>query len=147
MSGGGATIFVIDHDEAVRDALATSLEAAHHAVVLFASARQFLDWYEPGQPGCLVVDLDLPGMGGAALLHVLWARDVRLAAVLTSARLKRPARAAGLPPDGVEILPKPFGDEELLERIRRALRRSAGVPAGGPRTSGAEPIRRGRRRR
>lgn len=122
MSAGDATIFVIDDDEAVRDALATSLQAAGYEVAMFASARQFLDWYEPGQPGCLVVDLDLRGMGGAALLGVLFARNVRLPAVITSARLKTPRLIAGPPGGAIEILAKPFGDEELLERVRHALR-------------------------
>lgn len=121
MSACDPTIFVVEGDEAVRDALATSLEAAGHVVALFASARQFLDWYEPGQPGCLVVDLDLPGMGGAALVGVLFARNVKLPAVITSARLKNPKLIAGLPAGPIEILAKPFGDEELLERVRRAL--------------------------
>lgn len=122
MSTGNATIFVIDDDEVVRDALATSLEAAGYEVALFTSARQFLDWYEPGQPGCLVADLDLAGMGGGALMSVLSGRNARLPAVLTSARLKTPGRIAGLPPGAGEVLAKPFGEEELLERVGRALR-------------------------
>lgn len=130
MSACNTTIFVIDRDEAVRDALATSLEAAGHLVALFASARQFLDWYEPGQPGCLVVDLDLPGMGGAVLIAVLLARNVRLPAVVTSARLKNPKLIAGLPGGPIDILAKPFGDEELLERVRRALGPGEAAPAG-----------------
>lgn len=129
MSACAATIFVVDDDEAVRDALATSLGAAGYEVALFASARQFLDWFEPGRPGCLVVDLDLPGMGSAALVGVLAARDVRLAAVLTSARLKLPRLIPGLAAGPIEILAKPFGEEELLERVRRVLRPCEAAPA------------------
>ena len=139
MSACDPTIFIVDGDEAVRDALATSLEAAGHAVALFGSARQFLDWYEPGQPGCLVADLDLPGMGGAALLGLLFARNIRLPAVITSARLKNPKLIAGLPAGPIEILAKPFGAEELLERIRRALLSEA-APASDLRMDGSERV-------
>ncbi len=117
----GATIFLVDEDDAVRDALAMSLRAAGHLVAAFGSGRQFLDAYQSGNPGCLVVDMDLSDLGAAELLRTLAAAQVAMPAVITSRRLKRGALVEGLPPGPVLFLDKPFGADELLRLVRIVL--------------------------
>jgi FixJ family two-component response regulator len=117
-------VYVVENDEAVRDALAALLESAGYAVGAFASARDFLDAYRPGRPGCLLVDLDLPGVGGPELVGILVARRIELPAVLMSRRMRRLRLRNHLPMGVVGVLDKPFGDHELLQRIALALGRS-----------------------
>jgi FixJ family two-component response regulator len=114
-------VYVVEDDDAVRDAITVLLESSGYAVAAFASAHGFLDAYRPGRPGCLLVDLDLPGMGGPELVGVLVARRVMLPAVLMSARMHKLRLRNQLPPGVIGILDKPFGDHELLQRIESAL--------------------------
>jgi two-component system, LuxR family, response regulator FixJ len=114
-------IYIVEDDEAVRDALAVLLESAGYAVGAFASARAFLDAYQPGRFGCLLVDLDLPEMDGPELLGILIARRIELPAVLMSGRMRKLRPRNQLPPGAVGLLEKPFGDHELLQRIAFAL--------------------------
>jgi FixJ family two-component response regulator len=126
----GSFIFLVDEDDAVRDALALSLRAAGHSVAAFGSGRQFLNGYRRGDPGCLVADMDLPDLGAVELLRMLAASQVTMPAIITSRHLKRRVPAGGLPPGRVLFLDKPFGIDELLRLIRIAL---AGADGSDPR--------------
>ena len=96
-----ATVFLVDEDDAVRDAIALSLRAVGHRVATFGSGRQFLDGYRRGDPGCLVADMDLSDLGAMELLRMLAASQVTLPAVITIRHLKRRAPMGGLPPGPV----------------------------------------------
>jgi two-component system response regulator FixJ len=122
----GATIFLVDEDDAVRDALVVSLRAAGHAVAAFGSARQFLEAYRQGEAGCLVVDMDLPDGGAAGLLRKLAVAQVLLPAIITSRRLRRTPPSGVLPAGRILFLDKPFGADELLRLIQTAMDAGAG---------------------
>ena len=126
----GITIFLVDEDDAVRDALALSLRAAGHEVAAFGSAQDFLDGYRRGDPGCLVADIDVSDLGVAEVLRSLVASQAVLSAIITSRRLKRRAPVGGLPPDRILFLDKPFGIDELLRLIRIALGDASGSRPG-----------------
>jgi FixJ family two-component response regulator len=126
----GATIFLVDEDDAVRDALAMSLRAAGHPVAAFDSGRQFLAGYQRGDPGCLVVDLDLFDLGAVDLLRTLADFQVVLPAIVTSRRLRRHASVGGLPPGRILFLDKPFGIDDLLRLIRIALASASAADQG-----------------
>lgn len=121
-------IYVVDDDDAVRDAIAAVLETAGYAVATFGSARQFLAAYAPAPDACLIVDLDLPEMDGSALVGTLVAGQIELPAVLMSGRLSDPGHT--LPRGVVGILRKPFGQTELLDRVRFALGHAAPARRG-----------------
>ena len=122
----GCTVFLVDEDDAVRDAIAMALRAAGHAVAAFGSARQFLEAYQPGTTGCLVVDMDLSDLGVVGGLRALAASPPALPAIITSRRLSRRAPAGGLPPGRILYLDKPFGVDELLQLIGIALAANSG---------------------
>jgi FixJ family two-component response regulator len=124
----GATVFLVDDDDAVRDALALSLRAAGYPVAAFGSARQFLDAYRSASPGCLVVDMDVPEGGAVGLLQTLAVAQIILPAIITSRRLRRIPGADGLPSGSILFLDKPFGIDELLRLIRSAMDMSLGNP-------------------
>lgn len=115
-----ALVFLVDDDEAVRDAVATSLRGAGFAVASFGSARQFLDEYQAGQRGCLVVDLDLPGVE-PELLRMLATSELALPVIITSRRLRRRALAPTLSAFAAVLLEKPFGVDDLLPLIEAAI--------------------------
>jgi FixJ family two-component response regulator len=113
-------VFLIDGDHAVRDAVASALRAAGFTVLAFATAEEFLAHGAAGQ-GCLVVELDLPGMSGLELLDRLASQRPSLPAVLMSARLRpAAARVRRLHP-AARLLEKPFGEDDLLALIQATL--------------------------
>ena len=122
---GQPTIFLVDADEAVRDAVASALRAAGFRARAFGAAQPFLAAYRPGHPACLVVDLDLPGMDGIELLRALAAAGHVLPTIVTSRRLRRRALADLRGPLPSLVLQKPFGVDELLPLIRGALASAA----------------------
>ncbi|NJN47153.1 MAG: response regulator transcription factor [Candidatus Competibacteraceae bacterium] len=72
------TVFLVDDDEAVRDSLSLSLEMAGLTVVKYASARAFLELYDPSQPGCLILDVRMPDMSGLELQEALSERKISI---------------------------------------------------------------------
>jgi len=115
------TVFVVDDDEAVRDMLRTLIEADGFNVQTWSTAEAFLADYEISRPGCLVLDLDLPGMDGLELVEMLLARRVRLPIILVSGRgdLLTSSRAKGI--NALGYLSKPFDTQLLIDCIRHAM--------------------------
>ena len=118
---GLSTVFVVDDDEAVRDMLKTLIEADGFNVQTCRTAEAFLAEYDLPQSGCLVLDLDLPGMSGLELAEMLVARHAWLPIILVSGRgdLLTSSRAKDI--NALGYLSKPFDNQLLLEYIRRAI--------------------------
>jgi two-component system CheB/CheR fusion protein len=115
------TIFVIDDDSTVREALRDLLEAAGRAVEAFDSCEAFLDIYRPGQRGCLVVDAKMPGMGGLELLQRLQGERHRLPAIMITGHGDVPMAVRAMKAGAVDFIEKPIGHGELFATIERAL--------------------------
>jgi FixJ family two-component response regulator len=121
MSRSGATIFIIDDDESVRRALGRLIRSAGLNAETFATAEEFLR--HPGQaaPGCLVLDLHLPGLCGLGLQERLKAEGRRVPIVFISGDTDQRAREQALQAGAVAFLQKPFEEQELLGAVRRAM--------------------------
>ena len=115
------TVFVVDDDEAVRDMLRTLIEADGFKVQTWSTAEAFLADYDLPQDGCLVLDLDLPGMDGLELAEMLLARHARLPIIVVSGRgdLLTSSRAKGI--NALGYLSKPFDNQLLIDCIRHAM--------------------------
>lgn len=118
------TIHVVDDDEAVRRSLAFLLEAASFMVRLHASAARFLETPDPLMTGCLVVDYDMPVIGGLELLRRLRLRKVALPCIVITGKHTAGIREAALAAGAEVLIEKPFDSEELILAIRRALSES-----------------------
>jgi FixJ family two-component response regulator len=114
-------IVVVEDDESVRCALGHLLRAAAFDAVTFASAEEFLSSPDDDRVDCLIADINLPGMSGAALVQALGAAARAIPAILISAgddnATLELVRRAGAPP----YLRKPFSDEELFAAISQVL--------------------------
>jgi FixJ family two-component response regulator len=116
MSGNPTVcVFFLDADAAVRDSVTAALGASGMVVHAFSHATPFLNTPLPPGPVCVVADHDLPPQGGLAVLQALQERAVTAGMVLTSGRLKPAVRTP------VQQLLKPFGHDELVQAIERAL--------------------------
>lgn len=118
-----ATVFVIDDDIGVREAVADLLRSAGLHVETFASAAAFLCRRPPEQPSCLILDYRLPGVNGLELQRQLVDAGIRIPVVFISGHGDIPTSVKAMKSGAVEFLTKPFGDEELLSAVHEALGR------------------------
>lgn len=116
------TVYVVDDDDAMRDSVRRLLASEELPVIACASAEAYLAGRVRGAPGCLVLDMHMPGLGGMALLEHLAAEGVMPPVVVVSGRADVRMAVRALKSGALEFIEKPYDDEELLECVRRALR-------------------------
>ncbi len=117
-----ATVFVVDDDASVRDALSLLISLRGLRTAVFASAEAFLETYEAAWRGCLLVDLQMPGMSGLELQNALRERGVSLPLVVLTAHGDVATTRAALKAGAVDFLEKPADDEVLVDVLRNAIR-------------------------
>jgi len=115
------TVFVVDDDDAVRDSLRMLLKSAGVHAEACASAQEFLSSYDASQPGCLVLDVRMPGMSGLEMHHELNLRGVTMPVIFITGHGDIPMAVEAMLPGAFDFLQKPFRDQELLDRVQRAL--------------------------
>jgi len=120
-----STVFVVDDDDGVRTSLGILLESAGYHPATFASAAEFLEQHDPARPGCLILDMRMPGMTGMELLQVLSERGAFLPVIFITGHGDVPMAVEAMKNGAFDFLQKPFGQHDLLERIGRALEADA----------------------
>jgi FixJ family two-component response regulator len=116
-------VFVVDDDVSIREALSSLIESAGLRVETFASAQEFLRHKRPETPACLVLDVRLPGLSGLELQRKLAPARMRLPIIFITGHGDIPMSVQAMKAGAVEFLPKPFGDDQLLEAIQHAIER------------------------
>ena len=97
------------------------LRSAGLAVATFSSPRDFLDCHDPNTPGCLVLDIAMPGLNGLELQQALMARGHELAIIFLTGHGDIPMTVKAMKGGAVDFLTKPVDDEDLLKAIRVAI--------------------------
>lgn len=120
-------VFVVDDDEAMRDALDTLIRSTGMKTALYASADAFLAGYDPQQPGCLVLDVRMPGMNGIELQRTLAEQGISLPVVIITGHGDIPMAVEAMRAGAVDFLEKPFREQDLLQRINQAIEQDAKV--------------------
>ncbi len=115
-------ISVVDDDESLRRSLSNLLRSVGFGVETFASADEFLRSAQRENTGCLVLDLQMPGMSGLDLLRQLAFRDSRIRVVILTAHGDEETRRRSLQAGAVAFLDKPFHSDALLDAVRAAVR-------------------------
>ncbi len=118
-----ATVFVVDDDASVREAIASLVRSAGLRAQGFASAQEFLARPPPDAPGCLVLDVRLPGLSGLDLQSRLAELDLDIPIVFITAHGDVPTSVRAMKAGALEFLTKPFSDDELLGAIAKAIER------------------------
>jgi len=122
-----ATVFIVDDDEAVRDSLRLLLKSIGLPVRTFASAQEFLPNYDVRQAGCLVLDIRMPGMSGLELQQQLNMRGATIPVVFITGHGDIPMAVEAMQHGAFDFLQKPFRDQDLIDRVQRALERDATI--------------------
>ncbi len=118
----GATVYVVDDDEAIRHSLKLLIGAVGLNVRVFADAATFLDAFDPALRGCIVADLSMPGMNGLEMQERLNALNCRMPIIFLSGHGDVPAAVRALQRGAVDFLEKPFNPALLLERIQQSVK-------------------------
>jgi two-component system response regulator TtrR len=121
------TAYVVDDDESIRTLWRWLLESNGIAVQTFATAKEFIDAYRHGGPGCLVLDLRLPGMSGLELQEHLKRDGIEIPIVFVSGHGDVPTAVSAIKSGAVDFIQKPFSYREVLTIIRRAFERDAEI--------------------
>ena len=116
------TVFIIDDDPAVRQALTVLVRSMHLRAEAYESAQQFLDAFDSTRPGCLLLDVRMPGVSGLELLERLSRDDLRLPAIVMSAYGDVPMVVRAMKAGALNFLEKPCRDQQLWEAIQEALK-------------------------
>jgi FixJ family two-component response regulator len=117
-------LYVVDDDPSVRRSLFRVLVCLGHPVAVFPDAREFLEAYDGASPGCLVVDLCLPGPSGLDVVEQLGKMESPLSVVFISGHGDIPSTVAAMKHGALDFLTKPFDEQVLLNVVSAALARS-----------------------
>lgn len=120
------TVFLVDDDQSVRRALTRLIKSAGYLVQAFASAREFLEYWQgtTQSAACLVLDVRMPGLTGLDLQRELQAADTLLPIVFITGHGDIPMGVKAMKEGAVDFLPKPVNDKDLLKAIEQALARA-----------------------
>ena len=116
-------VFVIDDDSSIRQSLSNLLRSAGLSVETFASAQEFLATERSHSPGCLVLDVQLPGLSGLDLQQELAKNNAAIPIIFITGHGDIPMTVRAMKAGAVEFLTKPFRDEDLLNAVEQAINR------------------------
>jgi FixJ family two-component response regulator len=120
-STGTATVFIIDDDAGVRDAIQGLLKSVGLRSESFASPQEFLENWRSNGPSCLVLDVRLPGVSGLDVQHHLAEAGVHVPVIFLTGHGDIPMSVKAMKSGAVEFLTKPFREQDLLDAIQQAL--------------------------
>lgn len=122
MTSNAPTVYIVDDDEAVREALGALLQSVSMRYQSFASAEAFLDVAHPDMRGCLLLDVRMPGMGGLVLHQKLQEQGVALQTVIITGHGDVPMAVRALKSGVADFIEKPFNGQEMIDRIQACLK-------------------------
>ena len=118
-------VFIVDDDDAVRRYIGRLLDQVGIEHEGYPSAEEFLETMDPGSPGCLLLDVRMPGMGGRALQDRLTEKGISLPILFMTGHGEVSMAVEALHKGAVDFLQKPFNDQALLDRVQSAIRQDA----------------------
>ena len=116
------TVFIVDDDAAIRFAMQALMDSVNLNHEIFASGDEFLEKMTEQRPGCLVLDIRMPGLGGLELQDELLQRGSTLPIIFITGHGDVPMAVEAMQKGAVDFIQKPFRDQELLDRIGEGLK-------------------------
>ncbi len=115
-------MYIVDDDPDMRDSLRRLIKTVGLRVATFASAAEFLRDFEPDGPGCLLLDVRMPGTSGLDLFEQLAARGEGMPVIFITAYADVPMAVRAMKSGAVEFVEKPFNRQTLLDKVQRAIK-------------------------
>ncbi len=123
MSENKPVVFVIDDSPSVRDALDSLIRSVHLNVQAFGSIEEFLQFKRPDAPGCIVLDVRLPGLSGIDFQREMAKSNIDLSIIFITGHGDVPMSVRAIKAGAIEFLTKPFRDQDLLDAIYLGIER------------------------
>jgi len=120
-SKSGSTVFIVDDDQSIRQAMQFLMRSVGLPHEIYHSGDEFLANFVPDKPGCLVLDIRMPGLGGLELQQKLIEMESSLPIIFITGHGDVPMAVEAMQKGAVDFIQKPFRDQDLLDRIREAL--------------------------
>ncbi len=114
-------VFIVDDDDAVRESLEFLMKSIDQPAESFASAQEFLDAYDQDKPGCLLLDIRMPGMSGLELQEKLDEMHAVIPVIFITGHGDVPMAVNAIKAGAADFIQKPFRDQELIDRIKEVL--------------------------
>jgi len=124
------TVYVIDDDESIRELLAWLMKRNAIRVEAFPNAKSFLKAYRPGGPGCLILDLYMPGMSGLDLQRYLKEAGIEMPVIFLSGRADVPKAVLAVKSGAIDFIEKPFDYRQIVDLVRECIRRDTAARTG-----------------
>lgn len=125
MADQDSTVFIVDDDREVRDSLGFLMKSVGLPAETYGTGQEFLDAYDMDRPGCLVLDIRMPGMSGLELQEKLNERHAILPIIFITGHGDVPMAVEAMQSGAADFIQKPFRDQDLLDRINQALEQDA----------------------
>lgn len=116
-----STVFVVDDDTDLLESLGWLFQSAGLRFKSYSTAQEFLNEYRSEQPGCLLLDVRMPGLSGLDLQEELRRRGVPPPIIIMAGHAQVPMAVRAFKGGAIDFIRKPFSDQSLLERIRQAI--------------------------
>ena len=124
MSNAVPTVFIVDDDPAVLKSLSRLLRAAQLSVVTFGSAQEFLEQHDTRAPGCLVLDMAMPGLNGLELQDALATKGSTVPIIFLTGHGDVPMSVQAMKRGAFDFLTKPVNDDDLIKAVHAALEKN-----------------------
>ncbi len=121
MSLGESCVYIVDDDKAVSGGVKRLVESVGSKAAVFSGGQEFFDAYDRSEPGCLVLDVRMPGMSGIALQSKLSENDINIPIIFITGHGDVPTATEALKNGAFDFFEKPFNEHTLLDRIQEAL--------------------------
>ncbi len=127
MTQSEPTVFIVDDDPPVLEGLSRLMKSVKLNVEIYSSAQEFLDSYNPDQPGCLLIDMRMPGISGLELQEILHSRNILIPTIIITGYGEVPAAVQAMRKGAVDFLEKPFNDQALVDQVQKAIAEDAQI--------------------
>lgn len=117
-------VYLIDDDVSVREGIADLLRSVGHDVQTFGSVQHFVDTRRPDAPGCMVLDVRLPGMSGLEFQRTLIKSNIDIPVIFISAHADVPMTVRAIKSGAIDFLTKPVHEQQLLDTVQAGLERA-----------------------
>lgn len=119
------TVFIVDDDEQVRNALTLLMESVGLNTESFTSAQEYLDQFDVDKPGCLILDVRMPGISGLDLQARLAAERIHPAIIIITGHGDVPMAVRAVTAGAVDFIEKPFNNQSMLDTVHKAIEQDA----------------------
>jgi len=127
MTQSEPTVFIVDDDPSVLKGLCLLVKSVKLNVETYSSAQEFLDSYNPDRPGCLLIDMRMPGISGLELQKILQSRNILIPTIIITGYAEVTDAVQAMKKGAIDFIEKPFNGQYLLDQIHKGIAEDAQI--------------------